>query len=71
VPLLVLGQVFGVLEFASLKPLERGFTDNDRNLLFVMGAVIAELIENDIRAQAAMRATQQTSIVRPGDAANI
>lgn len=67
VPLIVLNRVFGVLEFAHQLP--HTFTEEQVNSVYVLGAAAAELIEQDVRAQASLRATQLAQSVSDEDRA--
>lgn len=58
VPMLVDGQIFGTLEFASLRGREGGFDSYQTDAMYVMGASLADLIEWDMRSQQASRATR-------------
>lgn len=51
VPLILGTAVFGALEFSSVKPRKSFFTETECNLVYVMGASLAALIERDMQIQ--------------------
>lgn len=51
VPLIIGVQIFGALEFANRKPRSQLFTEYEFNMLYIMGAALADLITSDMEEQ--------------------